>query len=322
MTRLYVQHTISNEVRVFEEDTDYTHAGTIALGEAWRPDSVVLSQDGATLYTNWKDMAYLSAKARTPSRSLFTAHDARTLDEQWRLPLEGAVEHFAAAPDKRYIYNAVSDRPWVIRVDVETQQADYAQITSVGGHKVRVSPDGARCYVGSIMTCELTELDAMSLERTRVQAFADYVRPFDLDADGRTAYVQLSRLHGFVVFDLDSWSIRETIALPELPAETPVEERFPFTVDHGAEVTKDGRQLLLLATTGDHMVACDLPSLDVRGTVALGTEPSYLTLNPTGDRVYVTNRVSGNVQVVDLASLEVIGDFSTGGRRPQRICVG
>ncbi|MEM6708496.1 MAG: hypothetical protein AAF648_06895 [Pseudomonadota bacterium] len=321
MAWLYVQHTYSNEIRVFDEARAYELCGTIALGDSWRPDSVVLSADGATLYSNWKDMSYLRAAVRTPSRSLFMAHDARTLAEQWRLPLDGAVEHFAASPDKRTVWNAVSDRPWMIRVDVEARTADYVQITSQGGHKVRVSADGLKCYVGSIMTCELTEVDTQTLKRTRVAPFDDYVRPFDLSRDGQTAYVQLSRMHGLVEFDLPSWSIRRRIGWPKLPPETPVETAFPFTVDHGAEVTPDDELILLLATTGNHMIVCQRADFSIVAVIPLGVEPSYLTLSPDAQRVYVTNRVSGDVYVVDRATWDVVARFETGGKRPQRLCV-
>ncbi|MEM7000044.1 MAG: hypothetical protein AAF529_04615 [Pseudomonadota bacterium] len=321
MPRLYIQHTYSSEIRVFDEGADFVQVGTIALGEAWRPDSVVLSADGSMLYSNWKDMAYLRADRRTPSQSLFMAHDAETLEERWRVPLDGAVEHFAASPDKRYVWNAVSDRPWLIRVDTQTQAVDYVQITSFGGHKVRVSADGAHCYVGSIMTCELTEVNTQTLRRTRVAAFDDYVRPFDLTRDGRLAYIQLSRMHGIVEFDLQRWQINRTVAWPRLPPETPVETAFPFTVDHGVEVTPDDTLGLFLATTGDHLLVCGLPDLQIVRQVPLGVEPSYLTLSPDGQRIYITNRVTCDVQVVARDSWSIVGQFETGGKRPQRICV-
>ncbi|MEM1230380.1 MAG: hypothetical protein AAGI15_07585 [Pseudomonadota bacterium] len=321
MARLYIQHTYSHEIRVFEEASGFPLVGTIALGGTWRPDSVVLSADGKLLYSNWKDMAYLRADRRTPSRSLFLAHDARTLEECWRVELDGAVEHFAICPERRYVWNAVSDRPWMIRVDVETQQADYVQITSVGGHKVRVSRDGRFCYVGSIMTCELTEVDTQTLRRTRVAPFDDYVRPFALSAAGDRAYVQLSRMHGVVEFDLNDWAIRRTLAWPRLPPDTPVETAFPFTVDHGIEVSPGDDELIMLATTGDHLLVASLPDGTLTHRVDLGVEPSYLTLSPDGRRVYVTNRVTCDVQIIDREHYRVVDQFATGGKRPQRICV-
>jgi hypothetical protein len=182
-----------------------------------------------------------------------------------------------------------------------------------------VSADAARVYFGSIMTCELTETDAASATETRRLAFPDYVRPFAITAT--RAYLQTSRVHGLNEVDLEAWAITRSLALPALPPGTPVEHDWPFTVDHGAEVSPCGRYLCLLATTGNHMVVLNLPDLTPAATVPLGTEPNYLAFTPEGDRLFITNRVAGGVMVLCVPDWTLLSQAQATGKRPQRICM-
>ena len=50
--------------------------------------------------------------------------------------------------------------------------------------------------------------------------FAEGVRPFDITADERKMYVQLSKLHGFLEFDLQADRITKTVHLPVPPGVT------------------------------------------------------------------------------------------------------
>lgn len=321
MRRVYVQHTYGFDVAAFDQDADFAELGRIALGDQWKPDSVALSRDGKLLYTNWSHLGWTKADHRGGSHSLFTAHDAETLAEVWRLELDSAIQHFAYDPTGRYFYNAVMDRARCIRVDVETQSADYIQLPVLGGHKVRVSADGRYCYVGSMTSHELLEIDCATLSFTRRLEFPSFVRPFVLTPDSRTAFVQVSSYHGFYEVDLGAWKIVRQVDLPPLPADTPVEDEWPFTVDHGLEISKDGKYLCALATTGNYMMVYDLPSLDVRCRVELGVEPSYLAFSPEGDELFVTNRVKGGVIVLSVPDFRIIGQRAETGRRPQRICM-
>jgi DNA-binding beta-propeller fold protein YncE len=323
MRRVFVQHTYGLDVAGYEEtDGGFRETGRISLGGEWKPDSVGLSPDGRLLYTNWSDLAWRRIEHRGAAHSCFTAHDAATLAPVWRLDLDSGVQHFAADPTGRYYWNAVFDRPRTIRVDVETRTAEYVETPFLGGHKVRVSADGKRCYVGSMTHSELAEIDTATLKCTRRFAFPDLVRPFVLTKDGKTAFVQVSRTHGFYDFDLEAGAIRRFVELPPLPADTPVEAEWPYTVDHGIEISKDGRFLCVLATTGNYMAVYALPGPELVKTVPLGVEPSYLSFSPEGDALYITNRVKGGLMALSVPEFEVVKHLAETGRRPQRVVVG
>lgn len=321
---IYQQNTIGGNITIFDEKNGYEKAGEMTFGENLVPDSIVLSADGSLLYANATNRWEFWQNPMTEQRSAFGAFDAKTFEEVWRIPLPGSIEHFAASPDKRYIYNAHYDRKLVTKVDVETQEVTPIQTANMGGHKVRVSPDGSRCYVGSIVWGSFDEIDTEKNKWLRHKTFEDNVRPFVISKDGRLAYIQLSRMHGFHVFNLESWEIERTVNMPgalEGQGDPPCEDRYPFTIDHCAEITPDGKHLIMLATTGHYAAVYSLPDLELVKTIPLGKEPSYLTMASTKPLCYISCRGSSALYVVSLDTLEVAHIVENVGVYPQRVCV-
>ncbi|MEM9287948.1 MAG: hypothetical protein AAGA36_06400 [Pseudomonadota bacterium] len=321
---IYQQNTIGGNITVFDETKGYEKVGEMAFGDNLICDSIVLSADTSTLYANATNRWEFWQQPLTEQRSAFAAFDAKTFDEKWRIALPGSIEHFAASPCKRYIYNAHYDRKLVTKVDVETQDVTPIQTANMGGHKVRVSADGERCYVGSIVWGSFDEIDTQKNVWKRHYTFEDNVRPFVLTSDGKTAYIQLSRLHGFHVFDLHAWTITRTVKMPgalEGAGDPPCEDRYPFTIDHGAEITPDGHHLVMLATTGHYAAVYTLPDLELVKTIPLGKEPSYLTMAATKPLCYISCRASSALYVVDTTTWDVVHILEKVGAFPQRVCV-
>ncbi|MEM9705211.1 MAG: hypothetical protein AAF850_03950 [Pseudomonadota bacterium] len=320
---IYIQNTIGADIRIFDEKKDYALLGEISLGEELVPDSVVLSADKKTLYTNGTNRWQFWREPTTEARSVFAAFDAVTFEELWRTPLLGSIEHFAASPDRRFVYNAHNDRKMVSKVDTEKKEVTPIQIANLGGHKVRVSADGSRVYVGSIIWGSFDEIDATTDQWVRHFTFEDNVRPFALSPDGRTAYIQLSRMHGFHVFDLEDWQIVKTVKMPGLDDGTdpPCEDKYPFTIDHGVEVTPDQRYAIFLATTGAFAAVYSYPDLEFVKKIPLGKQPSYLTISADSKLAYISCRASCELHVVSLDTLETVYIIERAGAFPQRVCV-
>ncbi len=320
---IYLQNTIGADIRVYDEKDGYRAKGVIDLGDEMVPDSIVLSANKKTLYANGTNRWEFWREPTTEARSVFAAFDAETLEEKWRVPLLGSVEHFAASPDKRYVYNAHNDRKLVSKVDVETRDVTPIQIANLGGHKVRVSADGTRVYVGSIIWSSFDEIDATADEWVRHYTFEDNVRPFALCPDGRTAYIQLSRMHGFHVFDLVDWKVVKTVDMPGLDdgSVPPTEDKYPFTVDHGVEVTPDQKYAIFLATTGGFAAIYSYPDLEFVKKIELGRQPSYLTISADSKLCYISCRASCELRVISLETLETVHILERAGAFPQRVCV-
>lgn len=320
---IYLQNTVGADIRVYDERDGYRAVGCIELGDELVPDSVVLSADNRTLYANGTNRWQFWREPTCEARSVFAAFDAHTLEEKWRVPLLGSIEHFAASPDKRYVYNAHNDRKLVSKVDVETREVTPIQIANLGGHKVRVSADGSRVYVGSIIWASLDEIDATTDQWTRHFTFEDNVRPLALSPDGARAYIQLSRMHGFHVLDLNEWRIEKTVDMPGMDdgSTPPCEDKYPFTIDHGVEITPDQKYIIFLATTGGYAAVYSYPDLKFVKKIQLGKQPSYLTVSKDSKLCYISSRASCELWVISLETLEPIHVIERAGAFPQRVCV-
>ncbi|MEM1104749.1 MAG: hypothetical protein AAGH87_00045 [Pseudomonadota bacterium] len=319
---IYQQCTLSSEIVALDEKDGFREIARRTLRNGMAPDSVALSADGRELYFNAHNRTEYWRQTWAAPRSAFYCCDAHTLKVKWVEPLAGQTEHFAISPDKRYVYCAHYDRMFVTRVDTQTRQTLPIQIASLGGHKVRVSKDGSRVYVGSIVWASLDEIDTASATFTRRLTFDQNVRPFALSKDGTRCYLQKSRFHGLHVIDLSGEEMRivRTIELPELPDHpAPCEDRYPFTIDHGIEITPDERFAVILVTTGNYVTVLSYPDLEIAGHIPVGSQPSYLIVSKDSRTAYVSCRASNELYVIDLEALAVRDVVTIDGSYPQRI---
>jgi DNA-binding beta-propeller fold protein YncE len=319
---IYQQNTLSADIASFDDTNGYLEVARFKVEEGLAPDSIALSADKTELYANAHNRLEYWQDCTKPQRSAFYCLDAATLAVKWRIDLPGQCEHFAISPCRRHVYNAHYDRKLVSRVDVTTREVLPIWINNLGGHKVRVSADGSRVYVGSIVWASLDEIDATTGKWVRDLRFDQNVRPFDLTHDGKRIFVQTSRFHGFHVVDVDAWKVVDTITMPDIEGlPTPCEDRYPFTIDHGVEVTPDGRYLILLCTTGHYVAVYSLPDLAFVTHIPVGKQPSYLAVSKDSRTLYVSCRRSHETYVIDLASLCVKHVMKQVGVYPQRICL-
>jgi DNA-binding beta-propeller fold protein YncE len=317
---IYQQNTLGADVAAFDEKRGYAETGRFKLTNGMAPDSVALSSDGSELYFNAHNRLEYWQDCTKSQRSAFYCLDAATMTEKWSIELPGQCEHFAISPDKQFVYNAHYDRKLVTRVDVRTREVTPIQIGNLGGHKVRVTKDGKKVYVGSIVWASLDEIDAEKCAVTRAMTFDQNVRPFDLSHDGARAYVQTSRFHGFHVVDLAAMRITRTVQMPDIEGlPTPCEDRYPFTIDHGIEITPDQKYLIALATTGHYVAVFSYPDLSFIKHIKVGREPSYLVVSKDSTLCYVSCRRSHETHIIDLSTLTVAHVMEKVGVYPQRL---
>ena len=160
--------------------------------------------------------------------------------------------------------------------------------------------------------------DAESYRMEKRLPFADAVRPFVILDDEKTMFVQLSRLHGFQVVDLQSGRTVRQVDLPALPAETELPQFFPHTYDHGLEVTPDGRYLFAAGSVSNSVAVYRLPGLEPAAHIPVGREPNWIVFDRTGRYAYVSNRMSNTVSVISVNDLKEVKQIPV-GKYPQRM---
>lgn len=342
--RLYVENSYGHDVVVLSIP-EHEIINRIPLGGA--PDDVTASSDGSVVYVNLETSVNIPfLDEGIPTAGAVVAIDTATDRIVWRASVGGMPHHITLTPDDRYLFvplfdgavmevldtqrREVVDRIRLGRGDVgkwpllrdllKTWFTDHSPENPLGygAHGTMLSPDGTRLYVGSMIADLITVIDVETREIIRRIPFADAVRPFDITADEKRLYVQLSGLHGFVVVDLDSGEQLRTVELPPLPDDVKLPGFFPRTVNHGLALTPDERYLLANASLTGYVAVYSHPELELVKTIPVGSEPNWIVFSPDGHFAYISNRASNDLSVIDLKTLEEVKRIAVGDY-PQRM---
>jgi YVTN family beta-propeller protein len=73
----------------------------------------------------------------------------------------------------------------------------------------------------------------------------------------------------------------------------------------GVVVSRDGNYLYVTCKESSSLIVVDLPSGSVKHEIPVGHYPYWVTEHPDGQRVYVSNRWSNSVSVIDAATSRV-----------------
>ena len=208
----YLENSDSGDVSVIAIP-EHKVVSSIKLGPFL--DDVTPSHDGRVLYINRYDSIAAGDRHMAESGEVI-AVSTETEQVLWRTRVDGWPNHLSISLDDRLLYVPLFNTLWMEAIDTQQHQVVKKFPIGFGGHGTRLSPDGKRIYVGSMLVDTLSVFDLNTLKPVKVLPFKDYVRPFAFLHDESTAYVQLSRLHGFEVVDLRTDKILREVLLPKL----------------------------------------------------------------------------------------------------------
>jgi YVTN family beta-propeller protein len=243
--------------------------------------------------------------------------DARTLKVTKQIPLSGHPNNLAISRDGSRVFVGIIQAPGGVDViDTTSLQRTKTLATKGSIHNPYVTPDGKYLVAGSIAGKSInvfevkTEAPAWTIEMDLG------VRPmtFSTNPDGSTRWLfaQLTNLNGFAVIDFDSHKEIKRVNNPELPAgrSTVPEGADP---SHGMAVTADGKTLVVCSRLNNALYSYSLPDLKNIGTAFLGGKgAAWVTLTPDGKSAYVSNAVTNDVSVIDIASMKEVTRIPVG----------
>jgi YVTN family beta-propeller protein len=312
---VYLENTDSGDISVIDIP-GHTVVSTIKLGTYL--DDVAASSDGRVLYANRVNSLGNPLGKRIGESGEVIAISSETEQILWRAPVHGWPHHMTLSADDRLLYVPLYDRPWMEIVETQKHEVIDKFFIGFGGHGTRLSPDGKRLYVGSMFFDTLSVFDLETLTPVKVIPFKDAVRPFAFTRDEKTAFVQLSRLHGFEVVDLPTGKIVREVALPKLPNNVELPKFYPHTYNHGLELSPDEKLLLAAGSAADYVCAYSVPELQLLATIPVGKEPNWIVFAGDGLHAYVSNRKSDNLSVISVRDLKEIKRIPV-GKYPQRM---
>jgi YVTN family beta-propeller protein len=281
------------------------------------PDDVAGSPDGRTFFVN---LGVVNGHSwGVPEAGEIVALSTTTGRVRWRLPVpDGWPHHLSVAKDGR-LFVPLYDRAHLDVIDTRTGKLAGRLDGQWGMHGTKLSPDGKRLYVGSILTGSIYVLDIAKNEPLKILSFPAGVRPFTFTRDEKTLYAQLSGLHGFVVVDLDQAKIVKTVKLPEVPSGTKLPTQFPYNVNHGLELSPDEKYLFAAGSIANYVAVYSHPDLKLLKIIPVGADANWITFSPDGRFAYVGCRGSNEVSVISVGELKEIKRVKTGGEGSARV---
>jgi YVTN family beta-propeller protein len=264
-----------------------------------------IAPDGSRIYISNEAMSTLDAV------------DAKTLKVTKQVPLSGHPNNLAIGRDGKRVYVGIIEAPGGVDVIDTASMTRLKTLPTKGSiHNPYVTPDGKYVVAGSIAGKSINVFDTATDQNAWTLEMDLGVRPmtFSSNPDGSTKwlFVQLTNLNGFAVVDFATHKEIRRINNPELPAgrSTVPEGADP---SHGMAVTPDNKTLVVCSRLNNALYSYSLPDLTVSGTAFLGGKgAAWVTLTPDGKRAYVSNAVTNDVSVIDVATMKEVTRIPVG----------
>ncbi len=301
LTRVYVTNSKGDDVTVIDAVTMKV-VGSIKVGA--NPHGLIPSPDRRTLYISVEGTDEL------------VAVDVATHQVKWRVKVGRAPNEVSITRDGRKVFVPLRNDAAIDVVDTTTVKVIDRLKAPAWPHNTYVSADGRHLYLGTMAGSRITIYDTDTHKQLAEIAPGDWVRPIALRRDESLAYVALSKLHGFAVVDLKQQKTIRRVELPTLPPGTEIP---PYdTLTHGLSLTPDEHELYVTSMAGKAIYAFSVPELKQLAKIDVGRYPNWITINPDGRLVWVSNQLDDTVSAIDTRTKKVVATLPV-GHEPKRL---
>ena len=301
-------------------------------------DDMFTSHDGRFVYVS------------RPSFADVVGIDLKTHDIVWRVPMEGyRSDHMAISPDGSRLLVSDSTARKVHVIDPRRGRKVGEFPSGDSPHENNYSADGSRIFhasIGMVYTpADRPQMDSTKgdrwfqvvdsrtnevlkrldigqiLEEYGYEGYSSAVRPMAIAPDENTLYLQLSFLHGFVVFDLAKEKPVRIVNLPvEGDGEGPRETYLLDSAQHGLAINPDGTKLCAAGTMSNYAAIVSTKTFDFTQIREID-KPYWSTNSGDGRYCFVSASGADEVVVIDYASEREVARIPVGDH-PQRMRMG
>jgi DNA-binding beta-propeller fold protein YncE len=285
--------------------------GSIAVGD--QLSSVAGSPDGKTLFVNASlDMGHPQGRSHLGRVLAFSTANEQLL---WSVGVDGDPHYFDVSRDGTRLFQPLWDRYYALVLDTKTGREIDRWWGYVGLHDMRAGRDDKRAYASNSATGGFYIFDGTTGESLAVHnSVRGGIRPYVLNADESLMYYQIEKFHGFDVMDLKSGKVVKSVELPALPAGTKLPQAYPYSYDHGIALSPDGGTLFAAGTVANYVAVYSVPDLQLRKTIATGTNPRQLLVTRDGKYLVTANTGEGTLGFIDAKTLQEVKRVKTGDR--------
>jgi YVTN family beta-propeller protein len=302
-------------------------------------DDMFTSHDGRYVYVS------------RPSLADVVGIDLRTQDIVWRVPMEGyRADHMAMSPDGTRLLVSDSTARKVHVIDPAEGRKVGEFESGDSPHESNYSSDGKRIYHASIGHV-WTPADQPALDSTKgdrwfefvdaetnkvikrldigkilkehgYEGYSSAVRPMAISPDEKTAYMQLSFFHGFIEFDLETFTPLRLAHLPvsEEAKNTPREQYLLDSAHHGLAMNPEGTKLCVAGTMSDYAAIVDRKTFKYKLFPGVD-KPYWATNSADGKYCFVSASGEDSVVVLDYNTEKEVTRIPV-GNHPQRMRMG
>jgi YVTN family beta-propeller protein len=303
--RLYVGNSRGDDISVVDLSS-LKVVGDIKLGD--RIHGVAVQPDGKRLFVT------------VESDHTLRIIDTATQQVVGTVKVSGRPNQPAVTPDGKYVVVPIRDGDKVDIVDV-AKQAVVKSLPIKEPHNAVSTGSNRYVFVSSMGSHEINVIDLEKMEYSSVIPAGGRPRPYTVSADGKTMFVAVADLHGFVIVDIPDKKVIERVEMPaEHPTPHPLQYETADTHTHGLALTPDGAELWVTSLLDDCVYVYDVMAKKIVGKVPTGTGPNWLAFTPDGKYLYVSNTDSDDVSVIDVKNRREVTRVKV-GRVPKRLAV-
>ena len=269
----------------------------------------------------------------------------------WRFEVDGVrSDHMALSPDGTQVAVSASTGDVVHLLDVYTGVELDKFPTGDSPHENLYSDDGRYVYHSSIGNV-FTRFDGQVLkestkgerrflvydtqDRVIVKDFdiknkleeaglgdlSPSIRPMAHTSDFRYFYFQLSFLHGFIEFDMDTESVTRLAELPNHVPELPLQKYVNDSAHHGIAISSDDSSLCVAGTMDDYAAIVDRETFTYTLLEGLGEKAYWAVSDRTGENCLISWSGTDQVSVINYATRQETHRIDV-GNHPQRVREG
>src|SRR5215471_1852930 len=234
--------------------------------------------------------------------------------------LSGRPNQVAVTPDGKYAVVPIRDGDKVEIVDVVKQEV-VKSLPIKEPHNALNTGSNRYVYVSSMGSHEINIIDLEKMDYSAVIPAGGRPRPYAVSTNGKTLFVAVADLHGFVIVDIPDKKVLERVEMPaEHPTPHPLQYETADTLTHGLALTPDGNELWVTSLLDDCVYVYDVKAMKIVGKVPTGGGPNWLAFTPEGKYLFVSDADSDDVTVIDVKNRREVTRIKV-GRVPKRLAV-
>jgi YVTN family beta-propeller protein len=225
-------------------------------------------------------------------------------------PLE-APHNLALSPDGRYLYVNLIAAGMIEKYDAHSFQKLGQAAVGLSPAQIVVTRDGSTLYVSnfdiSLKQRFINRVDAASFTVTdTIDQPGQAPHGLTLSKDEHFLYTMNARTDDISEIDLTSPDFEVTNRIPIVPGSPKLPNDPVKYEPYQSVLSADGKLMFVSCRTSGEIRVVDLTAHRVIDSIKVGTAPQILAITPNGEEIWVPNRGSNDVSIINVATRKVV----------------